>query len=107
MATPDPQVEIVVYDASGRPIVRQDHSLNVVFYESKSEIRITIPPEPLARIPQLSLLVMTRNPTAAYDYRLEFYPPACNTSAVRQYRANLAQTLPSGGAATARHYGWT
>jgi len=106
MAMPDPQVQIVVHDAQGRPVLRQDHSLNLVLYSPKSEIRITIPPEPLGRIPQLSLLVMTRNPTSAYDYRLEFYPPNCNTRPVQQYRANLTNALPSGGAATRRRYGW-
>jgi hypothetical protein len=106
MALPDPQVEMVVYDAQGRTVVRQPHSLNVVYYERKSEIRITIPPEPLARIPQLSLLVMTRNPSAAYDYRLEFYPPTCNTPQVQRFRSKLVHTLPSGGAAVSRRYGW-
>jgi HKD family nuclease len=106
MVTPDPQVEIVVYDAQGRQVVRQEHSLNVVFYSPKSEIRITIPPEPLARIPQLSLLVMSRNPSPPYDYRLDFYPPNCNTPYVQQYRAKLVHALPSGGAATKRRYGW-
>jgi HKD family nuclease len=107
MAMPDPQVEIVVYDRRARPVVTQDHSLNVVFYSPKSEIRITIPPEPLGRIPQMSLLVMTRNPTPSYDYALEFYPPNCNATVVQQYRAKLVHTLPSGGAATPRRYGWT
>jgi len=106
MVTPDPQVEIMVHDTHGLPVVRQDHSLNVVFYSPKSEVRITIPPESLAKIPQLSLLVMSRNPSPTYDYRLEFYPPNCNTPPVQQYRANLVHTLPSGGAPTARRYGW-
>ncbi len=106
MAMPDPQVAIVVYDTQGRPLVTQDHPLNVVFYTPKSEIRITIPPEPLGRIPHMSLLVMTRNPTPSYDYRLEFYPPNCNTSSVQRYRSHLVHTLPSGGAAVSRRYGW-
>jgi HKD family nuclease len=106
MASPDPQVEIIVYDARGRQVVRVEHSLNVVYYTPKSEIRITIPPEPLARIPQMSLLAMTRNPSASFDYRLDFYPPNCNTRSVRGLRAKLTRSLPSGGAAQRRRYGW-
>jgi hypothetical protein len=106
MVAPDPQVEIVVYDAGGRQVLSLEHSLNVVYYMPKSEIRITIPPEPLARIPQLSLLAMTRNPSASYDYRLEFHPPDCNTASVRALRAKLIRSLPSGGAAEQRRYGW-
>ncbi|MGO9760950.1 MAG: hypothetical protein ACLP1Q_06795 [Solirubrobacteraceae bacterium] len=106
MATPDPRVAIVVYDQRGTAIVRLAHSLNVVFYTLKSEIRITLPPRPLAKIPSFSLLVMTRNPTAAFDYRLEFLPPSNNSSRARRLRAKLTRTLPSGGAKRSRRYGW-
>lgn len=106
MLSPDPAVEIVVHDAQGAPALRMAHALNVVYYSLKSEIRITIPPAPLALIPDFSLLALTRNPSSALDYRLDFYPPACNTAAVQALRARLAVRLPSGGAARARYYGW-
>jgi HKD family nuclease len=106
MAVPDPRVEIVVCDRRGRPFMRRPHSLNVVYYTRKSEIRITLPPEPLAQIPQFSLLVMTRNPSSAFDYRLEFLPPTCNSPKAQRLRAMLTRKLPSGGAKRSRYYGW-
>lgn len=106
MVSPDPRVEIVVYDAAGTARTRLGHPLNVVFYSPKAEIRITIPPEPLARIPDFSMLVMTRNPSAAYDYRLEFFPPTCTTPRVLAFRRRLTRSMPAGGAPRARRYGW-
>lgn len=106
MAVPDPQVEIVVYNNAGNPALKVLHSLNVVFYSSKSEIRITIPPQAIARIPQMSLLSMTRNPARGLDYRLEFYPPTSGTAAAQALRGKLTHELPSGGAGVGRHYGW-
>jgi HKD family nuclease len=107
MRVPDPQVGIVVYDAAARPIVGIDrHSLNLVDYARKGEIRITIPPQPLAEIPQMSLLVLTRDPSPELDYRLEFYPPECRTPEVEAYRARLTHRMPSGGAAEERRFGW-
>lgn len=106
MAQPDPQVELFVYDQNGRLRVHTPHSLNVVYYTPKSEIRITIPPEPLNAIPQMSILAMTRNPTPALDYRLDFYPPACTAPRAQRLARRLVHLLPSGGAAVRRRYGW-
>ena len=106
MASADPRVEIVVHDHRGRAVITMRHALNVVYYSRKHEIRVTIPREPLGRIPEMSLLVMTRNPAQTLDYRLEFYPRTCNTLAVRALRAKLTTALPSGGSPQRRHYGW-
>ena len=106
MASPDPRVEIVVHDEEARAVVRVEHDLNLVYYTTKGEIRMTIPPEPLARIPQMSLLVMTREPSADFDYQLDFYPPDCVAPEVERLRERLTNRLPSGGAAEPRRFGW-
>jgi hypothetical protein len=106
MASPDPRVEIVVHDENATPVVRVNHDLNLVYYTTKGEIRMTIPPEPLGRIPQMSLLVMAREPAADLDYRLDFYPPDCKAPTVQQLRERLTNQLPSGGAAEPRRFGW-
>ncbi|MGH3005644.1 MAG: hypothetical protein ACRDOS_07055 [Gaiellaceae bacterium] len=106
MALPDPWVEIVVHDARARQVLKTQHSLNLVYYERKDDIRITIPPGPRAQIPSMSLLAMTRNPSAAFDYRLDFYPPTCRTRGVQKLRAKLTNTLSSGGTGQSRRYGW-
>jgi hypothetical protein len=105
--TPDPHVELILYDRRGKAGVPVSHFLNMVFYELKSEIRITLPSSFAVRVPPMSLLAMTRNPSAQYDYRLEFFPPSCTTLAVESLRAKLTHRLPSGGAPEHRHYGWT
>jgi len=106
MAEPDPRVEIVVRDASGDVIRRVPHSLNVVYYETKGEIRITIPHFLIEDIPQMSLLSMTRDPEPELDYRLDFYPPECVTPEAEQLRALRTTAMPSGGVPQVRRFGW-
>lgn len=101
---PDPVVDITIYDAAGAVLRRKPlHALNVVDYTKKREIRITIPDGLHADIPQMSVLVMTKDPTPSLDYRLQFYPPG---SAPDYIASRLVNKLPSGGAPVARRYGW-
>ncbi len=103
--SPDPVVEIVIYDKAGRVLQRKAvHPLNVVDYEPKREIRVTIPDGMHRDIPEMSALVLTKDPTPALDYRLEFYPPGTAPAAVT---AKMTKPLPSGGASERRHYGWS
>lgn len=103
--TPDPVVDILIYDRDGRVRHRkQPHPLNVVDYEPKREIRVTIPDGLQRDIPQMSVLVMTLNPSPALDYRLEFFPPGTAPAVVT---ARMQIELPSGGAEAPRHYGWS
>ncbi len=103
--SPDPVVEIVIYDSAGAVLQHKSvHPLNVVDYEPKSEIRVTIPDGMHRDIPEMSVLVLTKDPTPALDYRLEFYPPGSAPAAVT---AKLTKALPSGGAPQSRHYGWS
>ena len=105
MAQPDPLVEICVYDAAGRRLHRRNvHPLNMVDYELKHEIRITVPVDINRDIPTMSLLIMTKNPTPLLDYRLEFHSPG--SPMVTACEPELVNTLPSGGAVEKRRWGW-
>jgi hypothetical protein len=104
-ATPDPLVEIIVHDASGavthhKPV----HGLNIVDYERKREIRITLPDRLQDHIPAMSLLVMTRDPSPVLDYRLEFF--ASGAPQIATYVPRLVNALPTGGSGVPRRYGW-
>lgn len=103
---PDPTVEILVFDNTGAERHRkQSHPLNVVDYEPKREIRITVPDGWQRDIPQMSVLVMTEQPDSTHDYRLEFYPPG--SAGAGRFEPFLTESLPTGGAAVGRRFGWT
>ncbi len=103
---PDPTVEIIVYDSAGAILHRRSsHPLNVVDYERKREIRLTVPDGLVADIPQMSVLVLTEKPDSAHDYRLDFHPPV--SDAAQELEPILTETLPTGGAAVGRRFGWT
>lgn len=103
---PDPTVELVIYDTSSTVLHHiPSHPLNVVDYEPKREIRLTVPDGLQRSIPQMSVLVITEQPTAHLDFRLEFWPPGSRGAS--DYAAVLTTALPTGGAPVARHYGWT
>lgn len=106
MATPDPIVDIVVYDVAGNVVqAKSSHPLNMVDYELKHEIRITMPDRLQDLIPAMSLLVMTKDPTPTLDYLLEFHPPGSPLAAT--LAPKLTVTLPAGGAGVGRKYGWS
>lgn len=102
---PDPVVNIFIYDTKGsldRTV--NNYSLNTVFYESKSEIRITISPDILSSVKEYSILVMTISNTTNCDYDLTIFNPG-STEYV-QYLALCDQQLPSGGKDISRKMGW-
>lgn len=102
---PDPVVILRVFDTNGTEILRHDPlNLNTVYYEPKSEIRITVPPDVVGAVPELSILVMRMSQVPNRDYEMDIFVPGS-----RQYTAYLArcnQTMPSGGRARARRFGW-
>jgi HKD family nuclease len=105
MMHPDPIVEIIVYDIGGNMIWKKSgHSLNVIDYHLKREIRITVPNGVQIHIPVMSLLIMTKSPDPVHDYRLEFWPPGSPGAIANIPR--LINLLPTGGAPKARRYGW-
>jgi len=103
---PDPIVNISIYDSTGSRVLRvEKYSLNTVYYEIKSEIRITITPEILSLVPAYSILVMSEGETESdYDYDLEIFTPG--SQQYSDYLASCDQQLPSGGKAVARRMGW-
>ncbi len=105
MSTPDPLVEILVYDVNGKVTHRKAmHNLNLVDYERKREIRITLPERLQDHVPEMSLLIMTKDPDPVHDFRLEFHPPGSTT--VSAASGILTTSLPKGGVPVARRYGW-
>lgn len=105
---PDPIVNITVYDQNGNPmphLSRLYFPLNMVYYEVKSEIRITVNPELSREIPAYSILVMSRPENQSdYDYDMDIYCPVSDQ--FKDYLAICNQTLPSGGAEKSRLMGW-
>jgi hypothetical protein len=104
--TPDPLTHWTIYDRRGTAIRSlPNYSLNTVFYDRKGEIRITVPPDAARAIPAGSILLMSRGPqNSGLDYVCDVHPPRA-----RQHAALLAvctETMPSGGAAQARRFGW-
>lgn len=102
---PDPVVDLTVYDRQGNVHVRHDpFELNTVFYERKSEIRITVPPDVVRATPQMSILVMEHSSSPQRDYDISIYPPGSP-----QYNGYLRvcnQVMPTGGVGGPRRFGW-
>ena len=103
---PDPVVSIQVVDETGALTIRHDSfGLNTVYYTRKSEIRITVPLDVVQHTPEFSILMMsTTNRDDGYDYHLVFYVPG--SESYRQLLAACDQTMPSGGQASPRRFGW-
>jgi hypothetical protein len=104
--TPDPTINMIVFDSSGKPIVTHlEFGLNTVYYDRNKEIRITVPQDVVQTTPEYSIMVMKQTETdQSYDYDIEIYVPGSE-----QYNLYLAvcnQTMPSGGRATPRKFGW-
>lgn len=101
---PDPVVSLTVHDAHGRESVSHyGLNLNTVYYTTKCEIRITVPPDVVRSTPEYSVLVM-RQAEGAHDYDFDIYAPGS-----AQYETFLGicnQTMPSGGKPVARKFGW-
>jgi hypothetical protein len=101
---PDPVVNITIYDRQGNPsLTRLNFNLNTVFYERKSEIRITFSPDIIRAIVPFSIMVM-RQTTEDRDYDIEVFNPG--SPRYEDYLTSCNQTLPSGGAQRARRMGW-
>lgn len=103
--TPDPVVDIHVFDAAGNLRLRHNpFNLNTVYYETKSEIRITVPPDVVQAVPGYSIMVMRQSARPGYDYEIYIYVPGSPQHTV--YLTACNQTMPSGGRTTPRSFGW-
>lgn len=103
--SPDPKVNFVIFNHEDNIIMTKKlHSLNMVFYDKKSEIRIQFPVDiknltPPSSIMHLSLATSGSN----YDYDIFIYQPG--SSQYSRYLSSCNQTLPSGGGIP-RKMGW-
>jgi hypothetical protein len=100
---PDPVVNIVVYGAPTTPLLTLSmYHLNTVYYEAKSEIRITAAPL-VAVVPEYSVMIMQTSNTPGIDYDITIHTPA--SPDYNAWVTACNQTMPSGGS-TPRRYGW-
>lgn len=100
---PDPTVNLSVYDRHREKIVSHpQYGLNMVYYERRGEIRITVPSDVASNTPDYSILVM--RPAIDYDYDMEIYAP--DSEEYKQYLEACNQTMPSGGSPRPRKFGW-
>jgi HKD family nuclease len=103
---PDPVVDLRLYDTTGSLKIQHDpFNLNTVYYEPKSEIRITVPQDIVHNTPPLSVMVIRDiSTTGTHDYEIEIWVPGS-----QQYTTYLGicnQTMPSGGSTSPRKFGW-
>jgi hypothetical protein len=103
---PDPVVDLKLYDATGLLRIQHDpFNLNTVYYEPKSEIRITVPQDIVRNTPPFSVMVMRDiSATVTHDYEIEIWVPGSQQYAT--YLGICNQTMPSGGKASPRKFGW-
>lgn len=104
-------MNIRVFDSAGALVhTVNSYPLNMVYYKSKSEIRITITPAILSGLHYVKgsvdypLLVMRTASGPSYDYDMDFYQSG--SAEYADFLALCDQSLPSGGKAAARKMGW-
>lgn len=108
---PDPIVNIYVHDNTGTLVnTESNYALNTIYYDKRSEIRITITPSILSDLKfdtttnDYPILVITNSTIINCDYELNFY--AFGSSIYNDYLSMCNQSLPSGGKAIPRKMGW-
>ena len=103
---PAPAVEWRLHGIEGDQVHRSRSHL--IYYEPKSEIRITVTPGSLAKaIPPYSIMVMWGGSSplpAGLDYVIDLFVPG--SPGQKQWESALNLTLPSGGKARGRRAGW-
>lgn len=104
---PDPIVNITIYNAAGNVVLTKiGYGLNIVFYSTKAEIRITFSPDLIRLIDDYSIMVMCRTDDA-HDYDIDIFNPVTSPSQrYTQYLDACNQRMPSGGKEQARKWGW-
>jgi hypothetical protein len=79
-----------------------DYPLNTVYYETKSEIRITASPL-VSSVPDYSVMIMQQSTDPAIDYEITIHRP--DSPDYGAWVAACNQFMPSGGKAP-RKFGW-
>lgn len=100
---PDPIVNITVFGASTTPVLTlSSYPLNTVYYEKKSEIRVTASPL-VGVVPDYSVMIMSQGRTPGIDYEVIIHTPSSPDYA--SWVAICNQQMPGGGS-TPRKFGW-
>ena len=101
--TPDPIVDIVVYGAAPRALLRlNEYGLNTVYYATKSEIRITASPL-VTVMPDNSIMIMRKSEAPNRDYDIVVHTPASPYYPL--WLDACDQSMPGGGKIP-RKFGW-
>lgn len=102
---PDPRVNIRIVDQQEHiQEVLNNYPLNTVYYDKKSEIRITMPPNIIRITPPYSIMVMAFSQEEGIDYDILILVPG--SQQYQNYLISCNQEMPSGGNATPRRFGW-
>jgi HKD family nuclease len=100
---PDPIVNIDVFGASIIPLLSLNaYNLNTIYYEKKSEIRITASPL-VGVVPDYSVMIMQTSSTQGIDYDITIHTPSSQDYG--SWLAACNQEMPGGGRKP-RKYGW-
>lgn len=101
--TPDPIADITVYGAAPEHILAlRARPINTVYYERKSEIRITISPL-RGIVPDYSVMIIQLSETEGVDYDIIIHTPDSPDYAA--WIAACNQSMPGGGQVP-RKFGW-
>nr|WP_295462397.1 hypothetical protein [Mesorhizobium sp.] len=101
--SPDPIVNISVYGApSAALLVLTGYPLNTVYYEIRSEIRITASPL-VGLVPDYSIMIIEQSNLPGTDYEITVHTPA--SIDYPAWVAACNQQMPSGGKIP-RKFGW-
>ncbi|WP_459041065.1 phospholipase D family protein [Stenotrophomonas sp. PSU-St19] len=100
---PDPVIDVTVYSSTGAVLVTQlAYPLNTVYYERKSELRVTMTAAIRGHIAGLAILHMQAG-SGGVDYVMDIYNPG--SASYANLLASCNQAMPGGGAAP-RLFGW-
>ena len=101
--TPDPVVNLTVFGSLPTPIlIRTAYPLNTVYYQRRSEIRITASPL-VDVVPPYSIMIIEHSQIHGIDYEMTVYCP--DSVEFSHWVQACNQTMPGGGT-TPRKYGW-
>jgi len=100
---PDPVVNIVVYGENLEvKLMLNAYSLNIVYYSTKSEIRVTASPL-VGIVPDYSIMIIQENETPNTDYEISIHTP--ESPEFDSWLNTCNQQMPGGGQKP-RKFGW-
>lgn len=100
---PDPVVDLVVFGANRESVLKlSGYPLNTVYYERRSEIRITASPL-VDVVPEYSIMIMEPSNRRGVTYLITIHRP--DSPDYPSWESACNQTLPGGGHHP-RKYGW-